>query len=86
MLALAGLAMLIVGAIGWWAAAVLDAATSREMEFRADADAARMLSDSSGLVGAPIKVVVHAGTPDQARRTAEFQNSDYSAQAVRRVF
>ena len=51
-----GLAMVITGALGWLAAAVLDAATSREMEFRADADAARMLSDSAGLVGALVKL------------------------------
>lgn len=51
-----GLGMLATGALGWLAAAVLDAATSREMEFRADADAARMLSDSSGLVGALVKL------------------------------
>lgn len=51
-----GLGMLVTGALGWLAAAMLDAATSREMEFRADADAARMLSDSSGLVGALVKL------------------------------
>ena len=31
------------------------------------------------------KVVVHASSPDQARRTAEAQNPEYSAHAVRRV-
>lgn len=51
-----GLAMVVAGALGWLAAAVLDAAISREMEFRADADAARMLSDSTGLVGALVKL------------------------------
>ena len=51
-----GLGMMLAGAIGWLAAAVLDAATSRQMELRADADAVRMLSDSSGLVGALIKL------------------------------
>lgn len=51
-----GLGMLVTGTLGWLAAAVLDAATSREMEFRADADAARMLSDSAGLVGALVKL------------------------------
>ena len=35
---------------------MLDAATSREMEFRADAVAVRMLSDSAGLVGAFVKL------------------------------
>lgn len=56
MLGAVGLGMLVTGALGWLAAAVLDAATSREMEFRADADAARMLSDSAGLVGALVKL------------------------------
>lgn len=51
-----GFGMLMTGALGWLAAAVLDAATSRQMEFRADADAARMLSDSTGLVGALVKL------------------------------
>lgn len=51
-----GLGMLVTGGVGWLAAAVLDAATSREMELRADADAARMLSDSTGLVGALVKL------------------------------
>lgn len=32
------------------------------------------------------KVVVHAGTPDQARRAAETQNQGYRAQAVRRLY
>lgn len=32
------------------------------------------------------KVVVNAGTPDQARRAAEAQNPEYSAQAVRRLY
>lgn len=31
------------------------------------------------------KVVVNAGTPDEARRSAEAQNPGYSAQAVRRL-
>ena len=56
MLGALGLGMLATGSLGWLAAAILDAATSREMEFRADADAVRMLSDSSGLVGALIKL------------------------------
>jgi len=30
-------------------------------------------------------VYVHAGTPDQARRSAEAQNPGYKAQAVRRA-
>lgn len=32
------------------------------------------------------KVVVHAGTPDQARRSAEAQNPGYRAHAVRRRY
>lgn len=56
LLGVVGLGMLVTGALGWLAAAMLDAATSREMEFRADADAARMLSDSAGLVGALVKL------------------------------
>ena len=32
------------------------------------------------------KVVVNAGTPDQARRAAEAQNPGFSAQAVRRLY
>jgi hypothetical protein len=31
------------------------------------------------------KILVHAGTPDQARRSAEAQNPGYSAHAVRRL-
>ena len=51
-----GLGMIASGALGWLAAGVLDASVSRQMEFRADADAVRMLSDSSGLVGALVKL------------------------------
>jgi hypothetical protein len=32
------------------------------------------------------KVVIYAGTPDQARRAAELQNPGYRAQAVRRLY
>jgi hypothetical protein len=32
------------------------------------------------------KVVVHASTPDEARRVAEAQNHGYNAQAVRRLY
>ena len=60
LIALAGLGVTAVGAIGWLCAQVLDACTSREMEYRADADAARMLSDSSGLVGALVKIGIDA--------------------------
>lgn len=56
MLGAVGLGMMVTGSLGWLAAAILDAATSREMEFRADADAVRMLSDSAGLVGALVKL------------------------------
>lgn len=31
------------------------------------------------------KVVVHAGTPDEAKRAAEAQNPGYRSQAVRRL-
>ena len=30
-------------------------------------------------------IVVHAGTPDEARRSAEAQNPGYSAQSVQRI-
>jgi hypothetical protein len=30
-------------------------------------------------------VIINAGTPDQARRSAEAQNPGYKAQAVRRI-
>ena len=32
------------------------------------------------------KVVVNASTPDEARRTAQAQNPEYKAQAVRRLY
>lgn len=60
MLALAGIGVVVVGAVGWLCAQVLDACTSRQMEYRADADAARMLCDSSGLVGALVKIGIDA--------------------------
>lgn len=60
LIALAGFGIAAVGAIGWLSAQVLDACTSREMEFRADADAARMLSDTSGLVGALVKLGIES--------------------------
>ena len=31
------------------------------------------------------KVIINAGTPDEARRAAESQNPGYSAQSVRRA-
>ena len=34
---------------------------------------------------ATFKTTIHAGTPDEARRSAEAQNPGYKAQAVRRV-
>ncbi len=61
LLGLLGLAMVVSGYVGWLAAAALDAATSREMELRADAEAVRMLSDSSGLVGALVKLGQQSG-------------------------
>ena len=67
LIALAGLGVALVGTIGWVSAQLLDASTSREMELRADADAARMLSDSSGLVGALIKIGIDAkDLPEEA--------------------
>jgi len=60
LIALAGFGVAVVGAVGWLSAQVLDACTSREMELRADADAARMLSDSSGLVGALVKLGIES--------------------------
>lgn len=62
MMGVVGIGVLITGALGWLAAAVLDAAVSREMEFRADADAVRMLSDSEGLVGALVKLGQQSNT------------------------
>lgn len=58
--AFAGLGVILVGAAGWLAAALLDASSSREMELRADADAVRMMSDSTGLVGALVKLGIEA--------------------------
>lgn len=55
-LGMIGLVIAALGAMGWFAAAVIDSAASREMEFRADADAVRMVSNSDGLVGVLIKI------------------------------
>jgi len=60
LLGVVALCITLVGAAGWLASALLDASTSREMELRADADAARMLSDCSGLVGALVKIGIEA--------------------------
>lgn len=40
----------------------------------------------SGGGSGTFKVVVHASTPDQARRSAEAQNPGYDAHAVRRLY
>lgn len=86
-LTLAGLVVLLVGAAGWFAAAVLDAATSREMELRADADAVRMLSDSSGLVGALVKIGVEADEfPVEARAWFKGRNPMYFNASVKRYW
>lgn len=61
LLAVLGLAMLVTGWIGYIAAGILDAAVSREMEFRADAEAVRMLSTSEGLIGALVKLGQQSG-------------------------
>jgi Zn-dependent protease with chaperone function len=45
-----GAVLFIVGGLGWLIAAVLEARISREMEFRADAEGARLASDTSGMV------------------------------------
>ena len=55
-ISLVGLAITALGLIGWLAAVILEAATSRQMEYRADADAVRMVSDSAGLVGVLVKI------------------------------
>ena len=53
----------------------------------ADRDLASLLSAlvPAAVDGLVRDVVVVAGTPDQARRSAEAQNPGYKAQAVRRA-
>ena len=86
-LALAGLVVLLIGSAGWLAAALLDAATSREMELRADADAVRMLSDSSGLVGALVKLGVEAHQfPEEAWDWFKGRNPMYFNASVKRYW
>ncbi len=86
-LGVVGLAMLVSGAIGWLAAAVLDAATSREMELRADAEAVRMLSDSSGLVGALVKLGKQSGDfPREVSGLMRASNPMFFNAAVKRYW
>lgn len=82
-----GLGMLVTGTLGWLAAAVLDAATSREMEFRADADAARMLSDSTGLVNALVKLGQQSRElPDEASGWLRASNPMFFNVAAKRYW
>lgn len=83
-LAIGGLVIAAVGAVGWLVASVLDAATSREMEFRADADAVRMLSSSDGLVGALVKIGRESRAfPDSARGWLDAFNPMYFGNAAK---
>jgi Zn-dependent protease with chaperone function len=82
-----GMAMVVTGFVGWTAAAILDAATSREMEFRADAEAVRMLSDSSGLVGALVKLGQEAGDiPGEVSGLMRASNPMFFNAAVKRYW
>lgn len=84
MLGIGGLVIALVGATGWLMASILDAATSREMEFRADADAARMMSNSDGLVGALVKIGQESRTfPDSARGWLDACNPMFFGNAVK---
>lgn len=66
-LMVAGLAMLAIGGLGWLLAAVLDAKVSRQQEFRADAEAARLMSTPAGIVGALVKLARETGAiPDDS--------------------
>lgn len=86
-LGLMGLAVVLIGAAGWLAAALLDAAASRQMELRADADAVRMLSDSSGLVGALVKLGIESHEfPDEASGWLRGRNPMYFNASVKRYW
>ena len=56
-----GFVVMIAGGIGWLVAGILDALVSREMEFRADAEGALLASDTTGLVGALVKIGQESG-------------------------
>lgn len=45
-----GLAVALVGGVGWFVALLLEAALSRDQEFRADAEAIRLTRDGAGMV------------------------------------
>jgi len=53
---IAGFVTAVCGAIGWCLALVIQAATSRDQEFRADAQAVRWMSSTQGMVGVLIKL------------------------------
>jgi Zn-dependent protease with chaperone function len=57
----AGMVMLILGGLGFLLAAVLDAKVSRQQEFRADAEAVRLMCTPAGIVGALVKLAREAG-------------------------
>lgn len=66
-LMIAGIAMLTMGGLGWLLAAVLDAKVSRQQEFRADAEAVRLMSTPAGIVGALVKLARESGAiPDDS--------------------
>ena len=53
---LGGLATAICGGIGWTIARVIEAATSRDQELRADAQAVRWMGETGGMVGVLVKL------------------------------
>jgi Zn-dependent protease with chaperone function len=53
---LSGLATAICGGIGWTIARVIEAATSRDQELRADAQAVRWMGETGGMVGVLVKL------------------------------
>lgn len=86
-LMIGGLVIVVVGAVGWLVASMLDAATSREMEYRADADAVRMMSNSDGLVGALTKIGQESRTfPDSARGWMDACNPMFFGNGVKRYW
>ena len=60
LLGLSGLVLVLIGGVGYCCAGMISAGVSRKMEFRADAEAVRMLSSSAGLVGALVKLTHEA--------------------------
>lgn len=53
---LSGLATAICGGVGWTIARVIEAATSRDQELRADAQAVRWMGETGGMVGVLTKL------------------------------